>query len=42
MTESTDPYLYPGTDVLKNLRGIRDPNTLSQFETESTRVESFN
>ncbi|HWY47944.1 MAG TPA: hypothetical protein VNX70_11215 [Bryobacteraceae bacterium] len=36
MTESTDPYLYPGTDVLKNLRGIRDPNTLSQFEAEST------
>jgi cell filamentation protein len=36
MTESTDPYLYPGTDVLKNLRGIRDPNSLSQFEAEST------
>src|ERR1700681_2765037 len=36
MTESTDPYLYPGTDVPKNLRGIRDPNTLSQFEAEST------
>src|ERR1700737_2432847 len=36
MTESTDPYLYPGTDVLKNLREIRDPNTLSRFEAEST------
>src|SRR5580704_16085634 len=36
MTESMDPYLYHGTDVLKNLRGIRDPSTLSQFEAEST------
>jgi cell filamentation protein len=36
MTESTDPYLYPGTDVLKNLRGIRDSNILTQFEAEST------
>jgi cell filamentation protein len=36
MTDSTDPYLYPGTDVLKNLRDIRDPNTLSKFEAEST------
>src|SRR6266849_3757700 len=36
MTDSSDPYLYPGTDVLKNLRGIRDPNILSQFEAEST------
>jgi cell filamentation protein len=36
MTESTDPYLYQGTDVLKNLRDIRDPNTLSRFEAEST------
>ncbi len=25
MTESTDPDLYPGTDVLKNLREIHNP-----------------
>ena len=36
MTESTDPYLYPGTDVLKNLRDIRDPDILSRFEAEAT------
>jgi cell filamentation protein len=36
MTESTDPYLYPGTDVLKNLRGIRDPDILARFEAEAT------
>jgi cell filamentation protein len=36
MTESTDPYLYPGTDVLKNFRGIRDPDILARFEAEAT------
>src|SRR5690348_11769936 len=36
MTESTDPYLYPGTDVLKNRRDIRDPDILSRFEAEAT------
>ena len=36
MIESTDPDLYPGTDVLKNLREIRDPDALSRFEAEST------
>jgi cell filamentation protein len=36
MTESTDPYLYPGTDVLKNLRDIRDPHILSRFEADAT------
>jgi hypothetical protein len=36
MTESTDPYVYPGTDVLKNLRDIRDPDILARFEAEAT------
>jgi len=36
MTESTDPYLYPGTDVLKNLRDIRDSDILARFEAEAT------
>jgi cell filamentation protein len=31
-----DPYLYPGTDVLKNLRDIRSPDLLAQFEAEAT------
>ena len=35
MTESTDPYTYPGTS-LRNLRAIRDPIVLAQFEAEST------
>ncbi|HTU48839.1 MAG TPA: hypothetical protein VMF91_27495 [Bryobacteraceae bacterium] len=36
MTQSTDPYLYPGTDVLKNLRDIREHDLLSRFEAEAT------
>jgi cell filamentation protein len=37
MTESTDPYLYPGTFVLlKNLRDIRNHDGLAEFEAEST------
>ena len=27
-----DPYVYPGTNVLKNLRDIRDLQSLSEFE----------
>ena len=31
-----DPYVYPGTNVLKNLRGIHDPDRLSRFEMDMT------
>ena len=31
-----DPYVYPGTSVLRNLRDIRDPKELAAFEAEST------
>jgi fido (protein-threonine AMPylation protein) len=33
---SMDPYVYPGTSVLRNLRDIRDPELLSEFEAEAT------
>jgi cell filamentation protein len=33
---ATDPYVYPGTTVLKNLAGIEDPKRLQQFEAVST------
>jgi cell filamentation protein len=36
MTEITDPYLYLGTDVLENRRGIRDAEKLARFEARST------
>ena len=31
-----DPYVYPGTNVLKNLRDIRDPERLARFEADAT------
>jgi cell filamentation protein len=31
-----DPYVYPGTSVLRNLRDIRDPALLSEFEADAT------
>jgi cell filamentation protein len=33
---ATDPYVYPGTTVLKNLAGIEDHDRLQQFEAVST------
>ncbi len=36
MTEILDPYVYPGTDLLRNLRDIRDPKLLQRFEVRST------
>lgn len=33
---SMDPYVYPGTNVLKNLRDIRDGKRLAEFEAEAT------
>jgi len=34
-----DPYVYPGTDVLQNVPGIRDPAELRRLET---RITYFN
>lgn len=31
-----DPYVYPGTSVLRNLRDIRDAELLNEFEAEAT------
>jgi cell filamentation protein len=31
-----DPYVYPGTNVLRNLRDIRDPERLEKFEMDMT------
>ena len=36
MTENSDPYLYPGTNVLKNLRGLTDSKLLERFEARQT------
>lgn len=36
MPESSDPYTYPGTDVLRNVLDIRDPGKLAAFEANAT------
>jgi cell filamentation protein len=38
MPESSDPYTYPGTEVLRNIPGIRDPQSLAAFEANATTV----
>lgn len=35
---ASDPYVYPGTDTLKNYMGIRDAAHLSDVEAEVTAV----
>ena len=35
-TGNSDPYLHPGTNVLKNLRGLTDPEALEHFEARRT------
>jgi len=36
MPESSDPYTYPGTDVLRNILDIRDPRQLAAFEANAS------
>ena len=36
MPDSSDPYTYPGTDVLRNLLDIRDLQQLAAFEANAT------
>lgn len=38
---SDDPYVYPGTDVLRNMRGIRDGDELEKFETRLTYLRGL-
>jgi cell filamentation protein len=36
-----DPYLYPGTSVLRNLLDIRDAKALENYEIEISRLRSW-
>ena len=36
MPDGSDPYTYPGTDVLRNLLDVRDPQRLAAFEANAT------
>lgn len=38
---TADPYVYPGTDVLQNLWGLRDPEALRHFEAHSVRLREL-
>lgn len=38
---SDDPYVYPGTGVLRNMRGIRDGEELAEFEARLTFLRSL-
>jgi cell filamentation protein len=41
MSESSDPYLYSGTDVLKNIPGIQNARDLVAFETLNSGVRIY-
>ena len=41
MSGGSDPYVYPGTDTLRNLADIRDPRELATFEAEATLRRSL-
>jgi hypothetical protein len=38
---SSDPYVYPGTTVLKNIRGIRNQEILDCFEGDRVGQRSL-
>jgi len=38
---SSDPYVYPGTTVLKNIRGIRNQEILDRFEGDRVGQRSL-
>src|SRR5580700_5279155 len=35
-TGNSDPYVYPGTNVLRNRRDLTDPELLARFEARQT------
>ena len=41
MSNDSDPYLYPGTDVLRNVAGLRHADQLVAFETVNTARRSY-
>jgi cell filamentation protein len=41
MSESSDPYLYPGTDVLRNIPGIRNAEDLIAFEALNSGARMY-
>ncbi|MGD0682329.1 MAG: Fic family protein [Terracidiphilus sp.] len=38
-SSARDPYVYPGTSVLRNLKDLRDQTALNRFEADAVAVE---
>jgi cell filamentation protein len=38
---SSDPYVYPGTTILKNIPGIRNQKRLDRFEADRVAQRSL-
>ena len=38
---SSDPYVYPGTTILKNIPGLRSQKTLDRFEADRVGQRSL-
>ena len=41
MAGAGDPYVYPGTDILRNIPGYRDAEDLNRFEYEQSAARAF-
>jgi cell filamentation protein len=41
MSDDSDPYLYPGTDVLRNVPDLRDAEQLAAFEALNTAARAY-
>ena len=41
MPENSDPYLRPGTSVLRNIPGLLDHNALNEFEASATHARNL-
>ena len=41
MSDDSDPYLYPGTDVLKNVPDLRDAEQFAAFEALNTAARGY-
>jgi cell filamentation protein len=41
MSDDSDPYVYPGTDVLKNVPDLRDAKQLAAFEALNTAARVY-
>lgn len=41
MSDDSDPYLYPGTDVLRNVPDLRDAGQLAAYEALNTAARAY-